>query len=157
MNTAMGSFVKLSALLTGIAADKLAPSVDPIDIKQTYFDYAQQQGGAAFDKLLDIFNANASQPPATVADIILNQSGDDIRYLARAIMLAWYLGSWYDPAELQKQQPMPSSQVISSKAYTHGWAWNVAQAHPMGYSDLRFGYWAGDPPSLVDYVGGASA
>lgn len=155
MNTAMGSFVKLSALLTGIAADKLAPAVDPVDIKQTYFDCAQQEGGATFDRLLAIFDANASQPPATVADIILNQSGDDIRYLARAIMLAWYLGSWYDPAGLK--QPMPPARVISSKAYTHGWAWNVAQAHPMGYSDLRFGYWAGDPPSLADYVGGPSA
>ena len=67
MNTAMGSFVKLSALLTGIAADKLAPAVDPVDIKQTYFDCAQQEGGATFDRLLAIFDANASQPPATTS------------------------------------------------------------------------------------------
>lgn len=154
---AMHAFVQLSALLTGIAADKLAPSVDPVDIKQTYFDVASRQGGATFDQLLAIFQDNAKQPPATIADIILNQSGDDIRYLARSIMLAWYLGSWYDPAGLRKQQPFPPMQVISASAYTQGWAWNVAQAHPMGYSNLRFGYWAQKPPSLADYIGGPQA
>ena len=43
---------------------------------------------------------------------------------------------------------MPPVKVISPAAYTQGWTWRVAQAHPMGYSELRFGYWAKDPLPL---------
>lgn len=146
------TFANLSALLTGIAADKLAPSLDPKNVKQIYFDYISNQAGATFQQLLSIFDANSSQPPATIADIIFNQSGQDICFLARSVMLAWYLGSWYAPADLAAGRG--TNVVISSIAYTQGWSWNVAQAHPMGYSNLQFGYWANNPPSLSDYVGG---
>jgi hypothetical protein len=150
--TPMQNFVQLSALLTGIAADKLAPPLDPKNLKQIYFDYIQQQAGALFDQLLSIYAANASQPPANIADIVFNQSGADIRYLARSTMLAWYLGSWYAPADLAAGRN--TNVVISAVAYTQGWAWNVAQAHAMGYSNFQFGYWASNPPSLSDFVGG---
>jgi hypothetical protein len=26
--------------------------------------------------------------------------------------------------------------------------WRVAQAHPMGWSNLQFGYWGQEPPDL---------
>ncbi len=148
---AMDLFVGLSSALTGIPEASLAPSIDPIDIKQPYFDQAASD--PAFAELLEIYAKNKSQPPATVADIILNQSGDAVRYLARAIMLEWYLGSWYEPSVLAKQQPFPPFKVISSAAYTQGWSWRVAQAHPMGYSEWTFGYWASPPPSLSDFLG----
>lgn len=154
--TPMDLFVGLSAVLTGIDAAKLAPGIDPIDIKQTYFDTAQSQGGETFDLLLKIYGENQTQPDTVVGDILLNQSGLPVRYLARSIMLAWYLGSWYKPEDLQTPPvagPIPSS-VISSAAYTQGWAWRVAQAHPMGYSDLTFGYWAKNPPTLPDFISG---
>jgi hypothetical protein len=156
-STPMQTFVSLSALLTGISADKLAPSIDPNNIKQVYFDYASQQAGAAFAQLLALYDANAGKPPAEIANIILNQSGSEMRYLARSVMLAWYLGSWYAPADLERAQisgTTPPNVVISAAAYTQGWAWNVAQAHPMGYSNFRFGYWAAPPPSLTDFTGG---
>ncbi len=156
--TPLQSFVNLSALLTGIDASKLAPSVDPKNIKQVYFDYALKQAGAAFEQLLSIFNANSSKPPAEIANIIFNQSGTDICFLARSVMLMWYLGSWYAPGALQKagtNTPPPDSVVISAAAYTQGWSWNVAQAHPMGYSNFQFGYWASNPPLLSDFVGDA--
>ena len=162
-NAPMDLFVGLSAVLTGIDQSKLAPPLDPINIKQTYFDYAQKQKPADFQQLLDIFNKNQSLPPAQVGDIILNKSGDAIRYLARSVMLMWYLGSWYDPATLQQyngKNPPPGSPpataVISSEAYTQGWVWSVAQAHPMGYSNFTFGYWSQQPPSLEDFIGGGS-
>jgi hypothetical protein len=153
-STPMQTFVAMSALLTGIAADKLAPPLDPKNVKQIYFDYIGKAAGASFQKLLSIYAANASQPPATIADIIFNQSGDDIRYLARSVMLAWYLGSWYAPADLAAKRA--TNVVISSMAYTQGWSWNVAQAHAMGYSNFQFGYWASNPPTLADFVGGNS-
>jgi len=162
-NTPMDLFAGLSAVLTGIDQSKLAPPLDPINIKQTYFDYAQSKAGATFQQLLDIFNKNQALPPAQIGNIILNQSGDAIRYLARSVMLMWYLGSWYDPADLQKYNsptpptdPLGPKAIISSEAYTQGWAWSVAQAHPMGYSNFTFGYWSQQPPSLEDFIGGGS-
>jgi Membrane bound FAD containing D-sorbitol dehydrogenase len=154
----MKSFIDLSAMLTGIAASNLAPSLDPKNLKQLYFNQAQQQAGAAFEKLLSIFNVNAGKPPETIANIIFQQSGNDVCYLARSIMLMWYLGSWYAPCDLQRTNtstPPPPSVVLSMDAYTQGWAWSVAQAHPMGYSNGSFGYWANTPKfSLTDVTGG---
>jgi hypothetical protein len=34
------------------------------------------------------------------------------------------------------------SQVVSATAYTQGLVWQIVQAHPMGYSNLQFGYWS---------------
>lgn len=162
-DTPMDLFVGLSAVLTGVDKSMLAPGLDPINIKKTYFDYAQNKAGATFQQLLNIYQQNQSLPAAQIGDIILNKSGDDIRYLARSVMLMWYLGSWYDPAELKKYNgpnpptdPVPAFAVISSAAYTNGWSWNVAQAHPMGYSNFQYGYWSKLPPSLQDFIGGGS-
>jgi hypothetical protein len=124
------------------------------NVKQILFDYISAQAPKDFDRLLTIYAANAAEPPATIADIIFNRSGSDICFLARSVMLAWYLGSWYAPADLAARRS--TNVVISSIAYTQGWSWNVAQAHPMGYSNFKFGYWAASPPSLADFVGGAA-
>jgi hypothetical protein len=35
--------------------------------------------------------------------------------------------------------------VVSATAYTQGLVWLIAQAHPMGYSNLQFGYWSREP------------
>ncbi|PTT78775.1 sorbitol dehydrogenase [Pelomonas sp. HMWF004] len=158
-NTPLQNFVAVSALLTGIAASSLAPPLDPKDIKQLYFDYARAQQPATFDELLSIYSSNAAQPPATIAEIIFTQSGPAISLFARSVMLMWLLGSWYAPEALQNTgtgKPPPDSVVISAAAYTQGWAWNLAQAHPMGYSDLQFGYWANQPPALSDFIGAPS-
>ena len=155
----MEQFIALSAALTGVAQDKLAPKVDPIDIKQTYFDVARKCDPALFERLLAIVGENMAQPPDKLADLVLCGPDDSIRFLGRAIMLAWYLGSWYKPDDLKlyagqkpPDQPIPS-RVISMNAYTKGWAWSIAQAHPMGFSTNTLGYWSDAPPSLADYIG----
>jgi hypothetical protein len=151
----MDNFISLSAALTGISAAKLAPGVDPIDVKQEYFDKVQAEAGATFTNALAVV---AATPAATLADVLLNKSGDDIRYLCRSIMLLWFLGSWFAPSDLKLYSgPNPpatpiSSTVVSSKAYTQGWVWSAAQAHPMGYSNLRFGYWGNQPPPLDSFI-----
>jgi hypothetical protein len=152
--TDLDLFVGLSAALTGVSSDLLAPFLDPINVKQSYFDTAQKSDPKLFAQLLQIYAPIQSQPPTQIADTILNQSGDAIRYLARAIMLEWYLGSWYAPADLAKPSPFIPFKVISSAAYTQGWAWRVAQSKPMGYSEWTFGYWSSPPPSLSDFVEG---
>jgi hypothetical protein len=137
----LASFVKMSSALTGIDEVRLAPAVDPIQIKREYLAVAKAD--RSFDRLMEVFRANQSQPPAMIADMILNQSGPDICYLGRSIILAWYLGAWYDPDNLKEHNsPKPPLQpnfpvkIISPAAYTQGWAWRVAQAHPMGYSEI---------------------
>jgi hypothetical protein len=156
-------FVKLSSGLTGISEGKLAPAVDPIQIKRDYFNAAKfiekptRKLNPDFQKLLDIIRGDQSDPAAAAAKVMHNPD-PDIMYLGRSIILAWYLGVWYDPDVLKRYNspdqmfPVPVDRVISPAAYTQGWTWRVAQAHPMGYSELRYGYWGKDPLPLQDYI-----
>ncbi len=152
---AMDSFVQLSALLTGIDAKRLAPDVDPINIKQAYFDLAQTKDATTFDQMLAIFDKNQSKPPDEIADLLLTQSGAAVGNFARTLMLLWYLGSWYppsDPEQYDKNEPQFQATVASAAAYVQGWVWRVAQAHPMGFSPYVFGYWGKAPPALSDFI-----
>jgi hypothetical protein len=180
----MIAFVFLSAALTGIAENKLStgfgltppaplpppgqidltkinPGSDPVDIKQAYFDHVMGKDADGFRALLKIARDNVNAPDREKAIIDKVQSSDRTKYLARSIVLMWYLGGWYDPKDLQRanNDPKfdPNFKVISSKAYTQGWATRVARAHPMGFSQGQFGYWHETPNPLSDYVGGKSA
>ena len=145
-------FVKLSAALTGIAETKLAPPVDPVQVKNDYYDQAKTDPG--FAALMQIIRADPSNP-ATAADKVMNNADAKVKFLGRSIILAWYLGAWYPPVVLQQpapNSPIPPLKVISSAAYTQAWAYRVAQAHPMGYSELLFGYWSKEPPALDAFI-----
>jgi hypothetical protein len=151
----LGLFVKLSGALTGIDEARLAPPVDPIQVKHDYFNQAKLD--PAFDSLMQIIRADPANPTAA-ADKVMNNADPRIKYLGRSIILAWYLGAWYEPKTLQQPPPpippVPAQKVISPAAYTQAWTWRVAQAHPMGYSELRFGYWSDDPAALNDFIKG---
>lgn len=156
----LDDFVALSAILTGIAPSQLHPKLDTFGTAQEYLSYATTHGGAPFSSLMALFAANRTKPPAEIAQLVLVQSGDDIAYTARAVMLMWYLGAWYAPAALRAYHDNPKVSppfvVISSNAYTQSWVWRVAQTHPMGYSEWRFGYWHTQPAaSLADFIGGS--
>src|SRR5262249_20898378 len=148
--TDLETFVELSAALTGIDQGKLSPFLDPINIKQTYFDKASKD--TAFN---DLLNRWRTRPPGSDAGVLLKDP-DPVPYLARNVIIAWYLAACCDPDEWRKydgpNRPKGSrpSAVITPAAYTQGWAWRAAQAHPMGYSELRFGYWADQPFTLED-------
>lgn len=155
----MSDFVALSAALTGIMATKLAPAADPIDIKRDYFKWLSEKQPAAFEKLMNIARDNRNAPQAIIDKV---QSDPESTFLGRSIVLMWYLGAWYDPGDLKMlaepppSPPETSHKVISAKAYTQGWIWRVAQAHPMGSSDMQFGYWQRKPnPEHPDFIGGA--
>jgi hypothetical protein len=151
------AFIQLSAALTGIPAGKLAPATDSIGIKQEYFNWVKEKEPTAFASLLQIAKDNKNAPQAIIDR---SQASDDTKFLARSIVLIWYLGSWYSPADLKRlvddrlaRVPLfVRHTVISPKAYTQGWVWRIAQAHPMGYSDMQFGYWARDPAPLEDFL-----
>lgn len=158
----LDDFVALSAILTGIAGDKLHPLLDANGTAEEYLAYATRNGGEMFQQLMGIYTQNSSLPPASIAALIFADQSSPLAYMAKTVTLMWYLGSWYDPDGLKNyydtvtlgKQAFAPSVVISSNAYTQGWAWKIGQAHPMGYSDLRFGYWNTQPQPLSDFIGG---
>ena len=91
-------FVSLSMVLTGIGKSELAPNVDPFNLKTTYFGRAQKAKPEAFNRMLQIFKENQSDP--TVGNMIFSNPDADTRILASSILLAWYLGAWYEPDAL---------------------------------------------------------
>jgi hypothetical protein len=152
----MLAFLLLSEALTGVDKQLLAPEfdpktndpgTDPINIKNDYFRWINAKDTtSSFAKLLQI----AKDKPQAIIDSV-NASDDNVRFLARSIVLLWYLGSWYEPKDLKDQATaanpgrINSSEVLSPKAYTQGLVWQIAGAHPMGYSNLQFGYWSRNP------------
>jgi hypothetical protein len=155
----MMAFLVLSAALTGIQVINLAPEfladkddvlnsdpgVDPFNIKKDYFNLINAGDAATFERLLQIAKDRPKSPTDIIAAV---NADDDTKFLARSIALLWLLGSWYKPKDLKKAVPsgdLIPSQVVSAKAYTQGLVWQIAQAHPMGYSNLQFGYWSREP------------
>jgi hypothetical protein len=145
-------FIQLSAALTGIDASKLAPDVDPINIKTEYFDSVRTRSPKAFDNLLTFFKSSENNGRFPDDLFEPGQLNAEIRSLARSIILLWYLGSWYDPKALENGDQRLTPQIISSKAYSQAWIWRVAQTHPMGYSEWAFGYWHDDPPPMDSFI-----
>jgi len=179
-------FVLLSAALTGVAEAKLGlvpkgnspPLVpqnlklsdfselrllaDPVDIKRDYFIWLNERHPAGLERLLQLTRESLDPAGRTRQQTIIDkvQAADDTKFLARSIVLMWYLGAWYDPNELKRASVENSTvsprAIISAKAYTQGWVWKVAQAHPMGFSEMQFGYWGQAPKlKLDDFIGPA--
>src|SRR5271155_5409694 len=106
-NQDMMAFLLLSAAFTGVDIQTLAPEfsrgsgdilnadpgIDPINIKNTYFDWIKTHAAPpSFAKLLNIVKSS----PKISQDAIISKvnSDDDAKFLARSIVLLWYLGSW---------------------------------------------------------------
>ena len=140
------NFVGLSALLTGYPATQLAPTIDPVGLANQYFDIMQRKADSqSFLQTLTIYESIAANfPPeqqaAEVEQQILNDEA--MGNIARRILRLWFLSTWYTD-----EPPGFDGEVVSTDAYTLGKAWDTFQAHPMGYSEFAFGYWADPPPS----------
>jgi hypothetical protein len=146
---------------------KSVPGSDPVDIKREYLTWANGKYPSGLEGLLNLIRKNLNLPNRDQAIIDALQFNDDdksktasdvdAKYLARSIVLMWYLGAWYEPAELRavRKDPdrVPVFQVVSPKAYTQAWALRVAQAHPMGFSEMQFGYWTRPPNKIADFIG----
>ena len=153
----MMAFLLLSAALTGVDKLILAPELsgsdpgtDPINIKNDYFKWiVAKDKTSSFAAMLAFAKKN---PAPSAEDMIkfVSTSNNDIKFLARSIVLLWYLGSWYEPKDLQVKPPPVPSEVVSAKAYTQGLVWQIAGAHPMGYSNMQFGYWSRNPRDPFD-------
>lgn len=149
------NFANMSAALTGFQPSFIRPFLDPVNLSGTFYSYAVAQvGQTMMDALMSAFTALSSQqPPLTsqqIADTLLEVSSptpSPQAQLCQTIIAMWYLGSWYPPPF----QANGLHQVISSQAYTKSLVWNLAQAHPMGFSAFTFGYWSQAPAPLETF------
>jgi hypothetical protein len=153
-------FLRVSEALTGIDGDLLAPGremtngvpsgADPHQaVKLAYFELAR--ANPAYSALLREFRDSAAEPAggdaSAAARKLLLSATDGVKELARSIIMSWYFGVWY---EWRVSGGKPRFTVVSADAYTQGWIWRIAEAHPPGYSNLRFGHWAFPPPQSFD-------
>jgi hypothetical protein len=153
-----------------IDLSKSISGFDPVDVKREYLTRANERCPAALEYLLQLARKNLNASNRDEAIIAALQFDDDdktkrpadvdAKYLARSIVLMWYLGAWYEPAELKALRKdlltdptrVPKFEVVSPKAYTQAWALRVAQAHPMGFSEMQFGYWTRPPNKRTDFI-----
>jgi len=148
-------FADMSAALTGFQSSFIRPFLDPVNLSGIFYDFAVSQvTQPMMDALLSAFDAlNNQTPPLTpqqIANTLLEVSSatpSPQAQLCQSIVAMWYLGSWYPP----KFQQNGFQQVISAQAYTKSLVWNLAQAHPMGFSPFTFGYWSQTPASLETF------
>jgi hypothetical protein len=171
----MVAFLLLTASLTGVRPVDLEPEFvaakpgvdmltstpdpDPFDVERDYFNLVYSKDPKTFEALLQI--AKDHRESATDMIAAVNKT-EETMYLGRSLVLLWYLGAWYAPALLKQahakaaaanpEQMFLPFTVASPKAYTRGLLWKIAQAHPMGYSELQFAYWARTPddPNDID-------
>ncbi len=142
------SFVRLSSVLTGYPTSTLAPSLDPVDLASEYLAAVKQRAApATVDQLLTVYasidratGGDLAQQATPVQQQIL--ADPTLGPLARRIIRLWYVSIWYDAEPPSMFEP---GVVISMNAYVGGLVWGAAQAHPMGYSELAYGYWASPP------------
>jgi len=168
------AFIAVSAALTGIQDTLLAPNskaklledqktfardehgrlipdgADPTrDVKLAYFHLASAD--SSYHQLLLEFQegvkAHGTDPAGltSAATKLLVSPTKGVMELARSILMAWYFGVWYEWTGAK-----PRFTVVSADSYTQGWIWRIAEAHPPGYSNLRFGHWAFPPPAGFD-------
>jgi len=149
------AFANMSAALTGFQPSFIRPFLDPVNLSGIFYEFAVSQvTQTMMDALMSAFAALSSETPALtpqqIADALLEVSSttpSNQAQLCQSIVALWYLGSWYPPPF----QTGGLQQVISSQAYTKSLAWNLAQAHPMGFSAFTFGYWSQAPASLETF------
>ncbi|HEY0366410.1 MAG TPA: hypothetical protein VGC73_08055 [Pyrinomonadaceae bacterium] len=149
------AFANMSGALTGFQPSFIRPFLDPVNLSGIFYEFAVSQvTQTMMDALMSAFAALSSETPALtpqqIADTLLEVSSttpSNQAQLCQSIVAMWYLGSWYPPPF----QAGGLQQVISSQAYTKSLAWNLAQAHPMGFSAFTFGYWSQAPASLETF------
>ncbi len=160
----MNTFVGLSSVLTGFAESVLAPALDPVDIKSLYLktwteNIAHESGEAGLtDNILQQYTElqAAGKNEQQIGEQLLSDQNSPAFVLScQKLIYLWYMGAWPDVT----QQPgsdtggFTSFDTLTADSYTSGLVWKVMQAHPMGDSNYRYGYWAEQPPALSDYTG----
>ncbi|MGX9460920.1 hypothetical protein ACWXWU_06690 [Shewanella sp. A14] len=162
-NDTMMDFIGLSAVLTGFAINIIAPKLDPVDIKSEYLPvFTQKITEESNDPGLvtHIFQTFSALKAQKLSDqqigtqMLSPDNGASFVLACRKLIFMWYSGAW--PTIIPATEAAPAttvSDMISAKSYTTGLAWQVMQAHPMGDSNYRYGYWAKPPAALSAFTG----
>lgn len=160
----MTNFIGLSEVLTGFNSSVLAPVLDPVDIKTTYLNEWQQQVSSEtanenlVAQILSSYAELKSQNKSNQAIGETLLANADYELPCRQLIYLWYMGAW--PTVIQSDDAThgrTSFDTLSSDSYTSGLVWQVMQAHPMGDSNYRYGYWGNTPAPLSDYTGNDGA
>jgi hypothetical protein len=175
------NFVGLSSILTGYPPATLAPTLDPVNVVTDYLNTMLQKADSQmFLQTLSVYepinlqfplspsgqvpqdpnnpkgpkipDPNRQQQATLVEQNIL--SDPDMGNIARRIIRLWYLSTWYTE---EPPPPFADGEVVSMNAYTRGLAWDAFLAHPMGYSEEAFGYWATAPANASTAPGAGVA
>ena len=143
------AFRQLSALLTGVYGIA-SESPDKQLYESTADEYLRRLMGefsAPLPKLLDAYQRLASaNPPPDIDDALLGKlkaepefADPEVVSVAKQIVNIWYFS----------QFNTPSGSMVDGGLYERGLVWPLIKAHPIGYSDQRFGYWTKNPESNV--------
>ena len=159
----MNNFIGLSAVLTGFATSIIAPTLDPMDIKSEYLAvFTQKITEESKDPTLvtTILQKFAALKAQQLSDqqigtqMLAPDNGANFVLACRKLIFMWYSGAWPTIIPATDKDPETTvSDMISAKSYTTGLVWQVMQAHPMGDSNYRYGYWAKPPAVLSAYTG----
>jgi hypothetical protein len=162
-NDAMDNFIGLSSVLTGFATDILAPDLDPVDIKAEYLEAftknitAESKDPTLVAAILQKFAALKAQgltDQQIGTQMLSSANGANFVLACRKLIFMWYSGAWPTIIPATASEPETTvSNMISAKSYTTGLVWQVMQAHPMGDSNYRYGYWAKPPAALSEFTG----
>jgi len=145
------TFVQMSAALTGISADVLAPAVTNFDLATTYYESAEKKYPNDFPTLLSKYDSLITDGKTPEEAIQTIQDDSLLGPMARQINFLWYMGAWAVETAFGVQ-----TRNLSVITYQKGMVWQVMQSHPMGYSVSRYGYWGAQPGTLEQYVGSES-
>ena len=167
-SSAPDGFDDVSACLLGIDSSSLVPAVIPdnASLADLYYSVCDAAGGADYvTTLIGQYQSMVQQGMSAqdIAEALLTEDTyfrtDSTGTYSRLIMAMWLFGTWYGATEVSNNSAASNyissdyqnNFIVSSRAYKNGWAWRIAQAHPMGFSQFSLGSWADDPPSLSDY------
>jgi hypothetical protein len=143
-STPPAEFFDMSAVLTGFKVQTLRFAQQSADFYGVFDDI---YGAGHLANLLSFYKQRVQMgdPPQQIGDAILDD-GSPVADTARALMAFWYLGQ-VAPSDDPKNMCFPSGNH-----YAQALVWRAIQAHPTGFSTLRFGHWANPPPPLEDYL-----
>lgn len=153
--------IAISSLLTGVPERTFREYLERDDNPSQgnlywYFSVVQTAYGSGPVEDLLILYRKLVEEHATneqIADSIFLNAEPEMKSLSGMIMKMWMLGVWLGQSEgtLIPNPDLRIDFVISSKAYANSFAWKIARAHPMGYSNFPFGSWGKEPPTLQHY------
>ncbi len=141
------AFLELSALLTGLDKDlqlNLVKKILNAPASEQYRRLLTASFPIKLAALLDAYRGLASVIPKPAIDDTLLAAfkatpaflDKDTEFVARQIVNIWYFSQYRET---------PTGAFLDGGFYERGFAWPLIKAHPIGFSDQPFGYWALKP------------